>query len=191
MKYVLSPGYTNSEPDHWQTHLENTYLSFERVTHDHWNFVDREQWIRDIDNTLSLIDDEVILIGHSCGSNAIAQWAHTESPHKSKIKAAVLVAPANVDDSHLPPEITAQAPLPYKKLPFPTLVIGSDNDPFTHLEILQGLAKAWDAELVVIPSAGHIASSDGYGVWPEVVHYIEDFTKNLSRKVCIKGSLFH
>ena len=182
MKYVLSPGYTNSGPDHWQTHLENTYTSFERIIHDNWDFVDRERWVQEIENTLCLLDDEIIVIGHSCGSNAIAQLANTDSPHKFKVKAAVLVAPANVDDKHLPPDITAQSPLPYNKLPFPTLVIGSDNDPFMSLKVLEDLAEAWGAELTVLPSAGHIASSDGYGVWPEVAELIEEFTKTSLQK---------
>ena len=52
MKYVLSPGYTNSGPDHWQTHLENIYTSFERIIHDNWDFVDRERWVQEIENML-------------------------------------------------------------------------------------------------------------------------------------------
>ena len=92
------------------------------------------------------------------------------------------MAPANVDDKHLPPDITAQSPLPYNKLPFPTLVIGSDNDPFMSLKVLEDLAEAWGAELTVLPSAGHIASSDGYGVWPEVAELIEEFTKTSLQK---------
>ncbi|ORC16023.1 MULTISPECIES: RBBP9/YdeN family alpha/beta hydrolase [Rothia] len=173
MKFLLSPGYTNSGPDHWQTHLHSSYESFERVQHSKWDYVEREPWIQELEQAMSTLDEELILIGHSCGANVIAQWSHTASPHLPKVKAAILVAPANVDDSSLPPEITAQSPLPYKRLPFPALVIGSDNDPYISQEDLENLAQAWGAELVVVPGAGHLASADGYGAWPEIVTHIE------------------
>lgn len=175
MKFLLSPGYTNSGPDHWQTHLHTTYASFERVQHDDWDYVERERWIQELEQAISSLDEELTLIGHSCGANVIAQWSHTNSPHRPKVKAAILVAPANVDDSSLPPEITAQSPLPYKQLPFPTLVIGSDNDPYISQEALKDLAQAWGADLLIVPGAGHLASADGYGKWPEIVAHIEKY----------------
>lgn len=177
MKFLLSPGYTNSGPDHWQTHLRNTYSSVERVEHANWNFVDREVWIQELEDAIHLIEDDLVLIGHSCGANVIAQWAETKPLNLKKIKAAVLVAPADVDNQNLPQEITAQGPMPYSKLPFPSLAVGSDDDPYTPLGTLYSLAEACGSELIVLSRAGHIASADGYGQWDGIVKYIEDFAK--------------
>lgn len=177
MRFLISPGYTNSGPDHWQTHLENTYKFVDRIEHSNWDFVDRKTWLQEFEEAISLIEDDLVLIGHSCGTNVIAQWAESKSEHLKKVKAAILVAPADVDNQNLPQEIGSQRPMPYTKLPFPTLVIGSDNDPFTSLETLGSLAKAWGAELAVIPKAGHIASDDGYGKWNDIAEYIEEFAK--------------
>ncbi|AOM41897.1 alpha/beta hydrolase [Xenorhabdus hominickii] len=34
--YLIVPGYTNSGPDHWQSHLERKYLNVTRVQQDNW-----------------------------------------------------------------------------------------------------------------------------------------------------------
>lgn len=176
VQFLISPGYTNSGPNHWQTHLQNSYPSIDRIEHDNWDFVERDKWIQEVETKLNCVDDDVVLVGHSCGSNVIAQWSLSESLNVSKVKAAILVAPADVDNDSLSAAIKAQAPLPYEKLPFHTLVIGSDNDPYMPLETLRRLSDSWGASLEIVPNAGHLATDDGYGRWPEVVEYIESFS---------------
>lgn len=60
MKYVVSPGYTNSGADHWQSHLERSYQGFTRVEHSDWNYVNRQQWIAEVESTISATEWSVI-----------------------------------------------------------------------------------------------------------------------------------
>jgi hypothetical protein len=87
---------------------------------------------------------------------------------KRPAHAALLVAPADVDsDSHTPPEVHVFRPLPMTRLPFPTVVVASRDDPYVAFRRAIEMAKAWDAELIDIGEAGHINGGAGYGEWPE------------------------
>jgi predicted alpha/beta hydrolase family esterase len=54
-----------------------------------------------------------------------------------------------------------------QRLPFPTIVAASRDDPYVAFRRALEMAKAWGAELVDIGDAGHINTSAGYGEWPE------------------------
>lgn len=95
MRFLTVPGYTGSGPDHWQTHLENTYEGFSRVVQDDWETVDRDRWVARLDEAVRAVDGEVFLVGHSCGSVTVAQWAAT--CHDARVTGALLVAPADVE----------------------------------------------------------------------------------------------
>jgi predicted alpha/beta hydrolase family esterase len=77
------------------------------------------------------------------------------------------VAPADIEsDAHTPPEAHVFRPLPMVRLPFPTIVVASQDDPYVAFERAIAMAKAWGAELVDAGRAGHINSAAGYGEWP-------------------------
>ncbi|MEU2234434.1 RBBP9/YdeN family alpha/beta hydrolase [Streptomyces vietnamensis] len=174
MHYVTVPGYTGSGPDHWQTHLENTYAGFSRVVQDDWATVDRDRWVARLDETVRSIDGEVFLIGHSCGSVTIAQWAATHGD--SRVVGALLVAPADVEAADTLPAISPQAPLPAVALPLKTHLVVSDNDPFLSLERALALAETWGSTVETVPGGGHLATRDGYGPWSHAATLIERHT---------------
>ena len=51
------------------------------------------------------------------------------------------------------------------RLPFPTIVAASRDDPYVAFERAIDMAKAWGAELADIGNAGHINTASGYGAW--------------------------
>lgn len=171
MHYLTVPGYTGSGPDHWQTHLENTYAGFSRVVQDDWDTVDRDRWVARLDETVRGIDGEVFLIGHSCGSVTVAQWAATR--WDSRVVGALLVAPADVEAADTLPAITPQAPLPTVGLPLKTHLVVSDNDPYLALERGLMLAETWGSSVEIVPGGGHLATADGYGPWSHGAALIE------------------
>lgn len=172
MRFLTVPGYTGSGAEHWQTYLEDRYDGFTRVHQDDWDDVDRDRWVARLDETVRGIDDDVVLIGHSCGSVTVAQWA-ASAGWDDRVVAAVLVAPADVDAPGALEAIRAQAPLPRQKLPMKTHLVVTENDPHLALDRGMALAVEWGATLEVVPGGGHLASADGFGEWDHIASVIE------------------
>jgi predicted alpha/beta hydrolase family esterase len=59
------------------------------------------------------------------------------------------------------------APVPLEPLPFASIVVSSDNDPYVALDRAREYAAAWGSTLHVLPGAGHINAASGHGPWPE------------------------
>lgn len=53
-----------------------------------------------------------------------------------------------------------------ERLPFPTIVVASLNDPYLSLD-LDYLVVSWGSELMTIGFAGHINVASGFGRWSE------------------------
>ncbi|MET9294337.1 alpha/beta hydrolase [Streptomyces sp. NPDC003077] len=174
MHFLTVPGYTGSGSDHWQTHLESTYEGFSRVIQDDWASVDRDRWVARLDETVRALDGEVFLVGHSCGSVTVAQWAATRFDRR--VVGGLLVAPADVEAPDTLPAIKPQAPLPATALPMASHLVVSDNDPFLSLERGRALAKTWGSTVDVVPGGGHLATRDGYGPWDHVARLIERYS---------------
>jgi predicted alpha/beta hydrolase family esterase len=100
-----------------------------------------------------------ILVGHSLGCALIADLAGRY--RNLRIGGALLVAPADST-----PQLRELAPMPAGKLPFPTVVVASMNDPFMTIERARFLATAWGAGLVNAGVCGHINVAAGFGAWP-------------------------
>src|SRR5262249_10325593 len=128
---IMVPGYTNSGSGHWQSIIENKFKNIVRVEQENWNNPVRENWIEGLQNTINLISGDVFLVGHSCGSITIAQWAdkawtnktRAEKHRNARIKGALLVAPADVDAENILNEVKVQRPVPNSKLPFKTTLL--------------------------------------------------------------------
>ncbi|WP_087018182.1 RBBP9/YdeN family alpha/beta hydrolase [Thaumasiovibrio subtropicus] len=168
---VLVPGYTNAGPAHWQTIIERKYADVVRVQQDNWEVPDREKWLTRVNETLSTIEGEVVLVGHSCGAVAITQWS--QAFQSDKVIGALLVAPADVDSPSAIVEIQVQRPLSFEPLPFPSIVVTSDNDAHVSLERAHLFADAWRSEIIIKPGADHFHTEAGYGEWPEGEKLIE------------------
>lgn len=168
------PGYDSSGPNHWQTWLENTYRGFERVEQDNWFSPVREVWLERLDSTIKAFQEPVFLLAHSCGSVCTAQWLAERYREGSRVLGAILVAPADVENSVELPGIGIQSPLPHTQFVLPTHVIASTNDPYCSLERSRQLAREWGSSLEFIHGGGHLASNDGYGPWEYLVEVLEE-----------------
>jgi predicted alpha/beta hydrolase family esterase len=56
--------------------------------------------------------------------------------------------------------------MPLERLPFPSAVVASTNDPYMMMGRARVLAWAWDSELVDVGACGHINVPSGFGPWP-------------------------
>jgi predicted alpha/beta hydrolase family esterase len=135
------------------------------VEQDDWTCPVIEDWQAKLDEALSRIDG-VFLVAHSLGCLLVASYAKRSL--SKRIRGALLVAPCSLDTAiSLHPCMIKFGREPLERLPFPSIVIGSLNDPYISPEQLGRHARAWGSELSVIGLAGHINVESGFGRWRE------------------------
>jgi uncharacterized protein len=107
----------------------------------------------------------IILVAHSLGCHLVAAWA-AASRHASAVRAALLVAPPDLTQSDLPPDLFNWRKPILNPLPFPTTCVISSNDPFSSHAAGRAIAAAWGARCVEAGPLGHINGDSGLGHWP-------------------------
>jgi predicted alpha/beta hydrolase family esterase len=165
-RLLILPGLGGSGPEHWQTAWEARDPGCARVAQQDWDRPVLDEWLRAVDAAIAAADGPVVLVAHSLGCVLVAHGA--SRPGWSRVTAALLVAPADVDSpTCTPPETRGFAPVPLETLPFPVVVVASRNDPYVALERAQHFARRWGADLVDAGALGHINAASGLGEWAE------------------------
>lgn len=168
------PGLNNSGPAHWQTLWEKARPDTVRADLGMWDTPHRNAWVTKLDRAIATAQAPVILVGHSLGCMAIAWWAAlTQQPYGWPVAGALLVAPADVDKSDAPHEIRGFAPAPRTPLPFPSVLVGSSDDPWITLDRAHSLAADWGSHFVDAGAIGHINAASGLGWWPDGQELLE------------------
>ena len=163
--YFIVPGLGNSGPEHWQTFFENSGDNFQRIEQSEWDAPDCTEWITAIDKAIEDYEPAtVILIGHSLGCIAIAQWAKRFG---KKIKGALLVAPSDIENPVYTFPASGFSPISLQPISFKTIVVASTNDQWVSFERAKFFAANWGSELINIGEAGHINSASGHWKWKE------------------------
>lgn len=169
---LILPGLNGSANDHWQRHWARDNPESRVVEQFDWNCPDRQSWLVQLERQVEMIGKDVWFVGHSLGCVLAAQFA--ESPLASRIRGALLVAPCDLDTTEtLHPCVVRFGAMPAKRLPFPSLVVGSLNDPYMPVDRLRQNAKAWGSDLVDIGNAGHINIASGFGRWTAGYDFLE------------------
>ena len=162
---LILPGWQGSGPQHWQS-LWQLSQGFQRVDQHDWQRPLRGDWIARLEDVVLSADEPVVLVAHSLGCMLVAAWAsHTRNAHR--VKAALLVAPGDVEREALRPVLTSWSPIALQPLPFASTLVASQNDPCCSFARAQGFAAAWGSTLVDAGAAGHINAESGLGEWPQ------------------------
>ncbi|HET7871257.1 MAG TPA: prephenate dehydrogenase/arogenate dehydrogenase family protein [Terriglobales bacterium] len=164
---LVVPGWQNSGPQHWQTLWEQQNPIFLRVQQRDWDTPHREWWLQRITEEVRQAPAPIVFAAHSLGCVAIAHWAEQSPPELSKIKGALLVAPADVDRRDSPAQLNDFRPVPRRMLAFPSILVASQDDPYLATERAREMARAWGSRFVDAGAAGHINGDSGLGDWPE------------------------
>ena len=160
--YLIVPGWAGSGPDHWQTHWERDLDGARRVEMPDWHAPRRAGWLQALDLAIRAAEAPPILIGHSLGCLAIAHWAASAG---APVRAALLVAPPDLDRPGSPAVLGEFAPVPRGRLAFASRVVASDDDPSTTLGRARQIARDWGAEFTALSGRGHINADSGLGRW--------------------------
>jgi predicted alpha/beta hydrolase family esterase len=174
---LIVPGLRDHVPEHWQTLLEAELPGARSVPRMEKDKLSRAAWVSALDRSLAAIDGPVVLVAHSAGVMIVAHWA---MQHRRPIQGALLAAPPDFE-TPLPEGYPLTAtlaengwlPTPRERLPFPSIVAASTNDPLGSYQRVAALAEAWGSRLVDVGAVGHLNPAAGFGPWPRAVELIE------------------
>ncbi len=175
---LFVPGLRDHVAEHWQTLLEQKIAGSRcvpRMEHDKFS---RAAWVDELDRSIAAIDGPVVLVAHSAGCMITVHWALR---HKRPIKGALLATPPDFA-SPLPAGYPSQEtlldngwlPTPRARLPFPSIVAASTNDPLATYERVELFAASWGSKLVNVGAVGHLNPAAGYGEWPRALEFIRE-----------------
>lgn len=161
---LILPGWHNSGPAHWQSLWQATH-GYTRVEQHDWAFPLRGDWIAQLEETV-LAHERVVLVAHSLGCIQVAAWA-AHSQHTTRVQGALLVAPGDVERPEMQHVLHSWSPIVRERLPFPSVLVASRNDPFCSFMRASRLAIDWGAQLVDMGNSGHINADSHLGDWPQ------------------------
>jgi hypothetical protein len=173
------PGWQGSGPGHWQSLWEAAH-GYQRVEQHDWLRPLRGDWSARLEEVL--LDTAAggkgpaVLVAHSLGCMLVAAWA-AHSRNAQCVKAALLVAPPDVERADLRQMLPGWAPVRLQTLPFRTLVLASSNDPFCDLSRARAYAAAWGADFKEVGPCGHLNADSGLGDWTQAHEHLKQLQR--------------
>lgn len=180
-RFLILHGFENRRPrEHWQWWLaDQLRLRGEQVLYPQLPSPSSpalDEWLTVLHGELAQLGDgERVVVAHSCG---VALWllAAAELHPEERVDRVALVAPPGLAAfvpacrAFLPVRIDRSAVLAASRQQ--PIAISSDNDPNCSEgldEVRSVYIEPLGLDEVVIPGAGHLSSSDGFGPWPEML----------------------
>jgi len=175
---LIVPGLRDQVAAHWQTLLAAKLPRVQSVPPMGRTDLDCALRVQAIERTAQAIAGPLVVVAHSGGCIMLAHWARQT---KRTVRGALLATPPDFE-SPMPegyPTLDAlQAsgwlPVPRTRLPFPSVVAASRNDPLGRFERVAELAQAWGSGLVDLGEVGHLNPASGYGDWPRALTFIDE-----------------
>ncbi|MHB0766180.1 alpha/beta hydrolase [Stutzerimonas sp. NM35] len=182
IRYLIVPGWQGSPEDHWQSHWQRTLPNSCRVEQADWLTPQREDWVAELERCIASDARPVVLVAHSLGCITVAHWA-AQAPQAllRRVYGALLVAPADVQRSNCPEALRNFAPIPRQPLPFPSQLVGSDNDSAASAARAVELGRDWGSEIAMLAGAGHINVKSGHHLWEQGFAYLYRLQSRIER----------
>ena len=179
---LIVPGLRDYVAQHWQTLLEarlraagRAVISVPPMGRDD---LDCATKVAAIGQAAHSVVGPIVIVAHSGGCIMVAHWAkQTQRP----VRGALLATPPDFE-SPMPegyPTLAALRaggwlPMPRDRLPFPSIVAASRNDPLARFERVADLGRDWGSRLVDLGEVGHLNPASGFGVWPRAEAFIDE-----------------
>ncbi|PYY63459.1 hypothetical protein DEJ30_13525 [Curtobacterium sp. MCPF17_003] len=189
--WVIVPGIWNSEPDHWQSVWEregeqqderdrhHQLRAAVRIAPTSWSDPDPDDWRAAIATAVASCAEPPVLIAHSLGVLAVADWLVTTVDAPTLVAGAFLVAPPDPLGDAFPAEaagFVAPRPVPPAQQ-VPTRLVLSDDDPYCSADRAVVFSDAMGADVVRVGALGHVNVASGVGAWSagrELLRAFED-----------------
>ncbi|SMG01036.1 RBBP9/YdeN family alpha/beta hydrolase [Burkholderia singularis] len=170
-RLVTVPGLHGSEGAHWQTWLERQFARALRVEQDDWDAPHLARWAQKVRDLLARERGPFVLAAHSFGclaaAHALVQSASAAEMSTADVIGVLFVAPANPRKFAFAGEFDAY------RLAVPSILIGSETDPWMTLADARELAHRLGSAFVNLGDAGHINTAAGYGPWPRAKYLVD------------------
>jgi predicted alpha/beta hydrolase family esterase len=165
-RLVTVPGLHGSEGAHWQTWLERQFARSLRVEQADWDAPDVAGWANSLRELLARERGPFVLAAHSFGCLAAAH-ALQQASYANEVVGVLLVAPAS------PQKFAFAGSFEARRLGVPSILIGSETDPWMPLAGARELAQRFGSAFVNLGDAGHINTAAGFGPWPRAKYFID------------------
>jgi predicted alpha/beta hydrolase family esterase len=160
-RYVIAPGYQDSDSGHWQTLWQADFgPASVRVAVSSWDEPECEDWVAGLDAAMT---PGAVIVAHSLGCLTALEWL---ARNPGVAAGAFLVAVPNPAGPDFPGTIDGFV-RPRMHLDEPMLMVGSTDDPYAGWDYTVATSAAIGAPLVELGAAGHISTASGRGPWPE------------------------
>ncbi|NTG46775.1 serine hydrolase family protein [Agrobacterium rhizogenes] len=177
---LIVPGLNGSAEGHWQRHWVRDHTAATIVRQSSWARPTLKDWLAALETELERAG-EVWLVTHSLGCLLAANLA--DRPAARHVKGAFLVAPCDLGRTErLHPGAIDFGAMPTGSLPFPSLVVGSRDDPYMDFAELRRYAAQWGSEFHDLGHAGHINIASGFGRWEQGYRLFSDFAQPLENQ---------
>jgi len=173
---LLVPDVDSDGPAYWQHRWAGSRIDCAVVDMGHCHRPDRNDWITRIDRAVRRADAPVVLVGHGVGALAIAGWSMLygqEAP--SAVIGALLIGPTDPTEAIHAERLRSFAPLPPAILPFPSLVIASEDDPTITADRAFSMARQWGSGFARFGECGRFGLVDGLDDWPQGQQLLDAF----------------
>lgn len=179
MRYMITlPGIGGSGEDHWQSLWEKAEPQFVRFQPTNWDEPDLTEWIQSLERAINNCKRPPVLVAHSLACLLVIHWAMQSSLN---VAGAFLVAVPDPDGPEFPSAAASFRTVPEEPLPFPSLIVASNNDPYATLAYGRLCSAQWQTGLIIAGALGHINASSGLMDWPQGRGLLEAFCAGLPR----------
>jgi predicted alpha/beta hydrolase family esterase len=175
-RVLILPGWQGSGPGHWQMRWVNTH-GYSVVEQHDWLRPLRGDWLIRLEEAVLDAPAGVVLVAHSLGCIQVAAWA-AHSQNTARVKAALLVAPGDVESPTLREKLHSWTPIARQRLPFKSILVGSENDPYCPLDTARQLALDWGSQWVNQGTAGHVNAESKLGDWLQGQSLLNELLKD-------------
>jgi hypothetical protein len=158
------PGIGNSGADHWQTHWERHSRAFVRVQQRDWDNPVLAEWLVPLETAVRSAGRPVFIAAHSLGCLLACHWLALASV---EVRGALLVAIPDPNGPNFPAQALGFGTPSMLRLPCPSIVVASADDPYAEIGFAQRCAQEWGSRFISIGKAGHINAASNLGQWPE------------------------
>ncbi|MFD4176143.1 RBBP9/YdeN family alpha/beta hydrolase [Streptomyces anulatus] len=184
---VIVPGMRDHVAEHWQTLLARRIEGARTVPPLEHDRLSRAARVAALDEVVTAIDGPVVLVAHSAGVMTAVHWA--QHPTR-RIRGALLATPADLErplpDGYPTTEDLDRGgwnPVPRRRLPFPSMVAVSSDDPLAGRRRVAGMAEAWGSRPVDLGAVGHLNPASGFGYWPRAEQLLRELLETREEAV--------
>ncbi|HXB97227.1 MAG TPA: alpha/beta hydrolase [bacterium] len=174
---VYLAGLHGSETEHWQSRWLRQDPSALWLEQENWDHPDLDRWTSDLGRAAASSRGPLFLVAHSLGCHLAAAWAGRAGA--GRVLGALLVAPPDPSRPELRALVRGLDRLPQSKLPFPSLLVASRDDPYAGLGQAKQLAAQWGSRLLDAGKLGHINLASNLGDWEQGLDWLASFQAGL------------